>query len=229
MMKEIDRIFMSCPFYGKRRISAVLKSQGHKVGVDLARSLMRRMGLLAIYPKPNLSKPHPDHKVYPYLLRGVEINRRDQVWSTDITYLPMRNGFLYLTAVIDWYSRYVLAWRLSNSLDGIFCREVLLEALKKGLPDIFNTDQGVQYTSVEFTKILVEAGIKISMDGRGRALDNVWIERLWRTVKQEEVYIRDYLDGLEAHRGLERYFKFYNEDRLHSSLGYVSPGVIYRM
>lgn len=228
MMKEIDRIFMAHPFYGKRRISAALKSKGHEVGVDLARTLMKRMGLEAIYPKTNLSKPHPDHKIYPYLLRGVEIERRNQVWSTDITYLPMRNGFLYLTAVIDWYSRYVLAWRLSNSLDGIFCRDVLHEALKMGIPDMFNTDQGAQYTSNEFTKILIDAGIKISMDGRGRALDNVWIERLWRTVKQEEVYLRDYVDGVDAHQSLERYFDFYNEERLHSSLGYVSPGVIYR-
>ena len=229
MMREIDQIFLSCPFYGKRRISVVLKSKGHEVGVDLARTLMKRMGIKAIYPKPNLSKPHPGHKIYPYLLRGVEINRINQVWSTDITYLPMRNGFLYLTAVIDWFSRYVLAWRLSNSLDGLFCREVLLEALKRGNPEVFNTDQGAQYTSIEFTKILAEAGIQISMDGRGRALDNVWIERLWRTVKQEEVYIRDYLDGYDAYQSLDRYFGFYNEERLHSSHGYIAPGVIYRM
>jgi putative transposase len=228
MMREIDLLFMACPFYGKRRISAVLKSRGHEVGVDLARTLMRRMGIEAIYPKPNLSKPYPGHKIYPYLLRGVEIERINQVWSTDITYLRMRHGFLYLTAVIDWYSRYVLAWRLSNSLDGMFCREVLRAALMRGTPDIFNTDQGAQYTSVEFTRILLEAGIKISMDGRGRALDNVWVERLWRTVKQEEVYIRDYVDGLDAHRSLEKYFGFYNEDRLHSSLGYITPGGIYR-
>ncbi len=228
MMREIDVLFLECPFYGKRRISAVLKSRGHEVGVDLARTLMKRMGIQAIYPKPNLSEPCPGHKKYPYLLRGVEIERINQVWSTDITYLRMRNGFLYLTAVIDWYSRYVLAWRLSNSLDGLFCREVLREALRRGTPDLFNTDQGAQYTSIEFTKILLEAGITISMDGRGRALDNVWVERLWRTVKQEEVYIRDYVDGLDAHRSLEKYFGFYNEERLHSSLGYISPGAIYR-
>jgi putative transposase len=155
------------------------------------------------------------------------ITRKNQVWSTDITYLPMRNGFLYLTAVIDWYSRYVLAWKLSNSLDGIFCRQVLLEALEKGAPDIFNTDQGSQYTSVEFTSILKAHRVLISMDGRGRALDNVWIERLWRTVKQEEVYLRDYVDGIDAYRGLERYFSFYNDERPHSSLGYVPPGVIH--
>ena len=186
------------------------------------------MGIETIYPKPNLSKACPGHKKYPYLLRGIEIVRTNQVWSTDITYVPMRNGFLYLTAVIDWYSRYILAWKLSNSLDGIFCREVLKEALRRGRPDMFNTDQGAQYTSIEFTGILIEAGIQISMDGRGRALDNVFIERLWRSVKQEEVYIRDYIDGLEAHRSLEKYFEFYNEERLHSSLGYISPGMIYR-
>ena len=228
MMKEIDLLFLACPFYGKRRISAVLKSKGHEVGVDLSRTLMQRMGIEAIYPKPNLSKPYPGHKIYPYLLRGIEIERINQVWSTDITYLRMRHGFLYLTAVIDWYSRYVLAWRLSNSLDGMFCKEVLREALMKGTPDTFNTDQGAQYTSIEFTGILLQAGIKISMDGRGRALDNVWVERLWRTVKQEEVYIRDYVDGLDAHRSLEKYFIFYNEERLHSSLSYTAPGVIYR-
>jgi putative transposase len=229
MMREVDLIFTEHPYYGKRRISIELRKKGHDVGVDLARTLMRRMGIEAIYPKPNLSQPHPDHKIYPYLLRGVEIERINQVWSTDITYLRMRNGFLYLTAVIDWYSRYVLAWKLSNSLDGIFCREVVLAALEKGKPDIFNTDQGAQYTSTEFTKMLKEAGILISMDGRGRCLDNVWIERLWRTVKQEEVYIRDYTDGLDAHRNLNRYFNFYNEARPHSSLNYMSPGAVYRM
>lgn len=227
MMREIDEIFMAHPFYGKRRISAVLKSKGYEVGVDLARTLMKRMGIVAIYPKPNLSKPCIGHKVYPYLLRGVKIERINQVWSTDITYLRMRNGFLYLTAVIDWYSRYVLAWKLSNSLDGIFCREVLVAALKRGKPDMFNTDQGAQYTSIEFTGILIEAGVKISMDGRGRAIDNVWVERLWRTVKQEEVYIRDYNDGLDAYQSLKRYFCFYNEERPHSSLGYRAPARIY--
>ena len=152
-MRKIDEIFMAHPFYGKRRISAVLKAQGYNVGVDLARTLMKRMGIEAIYPKPNLSKPHPNHRVYPYLLRGVEISKQDQVWSTDITYLPMKNGFLYLTAVIDWYSRFVLAWRLSNSLDGGFCREVLREALTKGKPKVFNTDQGTQYTSLKFIEM----------------------------------------------------------------------------
>ena len=229
MMKEIDLLYMEHPYYGKRRMSIELKKKGHEVGIDLARTLMKSMGIEAIYPKPNLSKPHPNHKVYPYLLRGVKIKQTNQVWSTDITYLPMKHGFLYLTAVIDWYSRYVLAWRLSNSLDGIFCREVVQDALRKGKPNIFNTDQGAQYTSIEFTQMLEAAGILISMDGRGRALDNVWIERLWRTVKQEEVYIRDYADGTDAYQSLDRYFIFYNENRPHSSLGYQSPGTIYRM
>lgn len=228
MMKKIDQTFTVYPFYGKRRISAILKAQGHHVGVDLARALMKRMGIEAIYPRPNLSKPHPNHKIYPYLLRGVQISKKNQVWSTDITYLPMKNGFLYLTAIMDWHSRFVLAWRLSNSLDGGFCKEVLLEALTQGKPDIFNTDQGAQYTSQQFTGILERAGIRISMDGRGRALDNVWIERLWRTVKQEEVYIHDYADGIEAHKGLVQYFNFYNNTRLHSALGYMTPGNVYR-
>lgn len=228
IMKKIDRIFTMHPYYGKRRISVALKSEGFDVGVQLARTLMKRMGLEAIYPKPNLSKAHPTHKIYPYLLRGVKITKKDQVWSTDITYLPMKYGFLYLTAVIDWHSRFVLSWSLSNSLDGHFCREVLQEALRKGRPDMFNTDQGAQYTSTQFTNILEQAGIQISMDGRGRALDNVWIERLWRTVKQEEVYLRDYADGAEAYKNLEVYFHYYNEERPHSSLGYVPPGRVYR-
>jgi Transposase and inactivated derivatives len=227
MMREIDMLYMIRPYYGKRRMSFELGKKGYKVGVGLARTLMKRMGLEAVYAKPKLSVPHPAHKVYPYLLRGVEINRVNQVWSTDITYIRMRNGFLYLTAVIDWYSRYVIAWKLSNSLDGIFCREVLLEAIRKGKPEIFNTDQGAQYTSMEFTKILLEAGILISMDGRGRAIDNIWIERLWRTVKQEEVYIQDYADGRDAYLRIERYFGFYNYERPHSSLGYQTPGLIY--
>jgi putative transposase len=227
IMKEIDKIYTAHPDKGKRRISADLKVLGYEVGVDLARTLMRRMGIAAIYPKPNLSKPHPNHKKYPYLLRGLFIDHPNQAWSTDITYIAMRNGFLYLTAVIDWYSRYVLAWRLSNSLDGLFCREVLLEALSKGIAEIFNTDQGVQYTSSEFIQILQDTGMQISMDGRGRALDNVFVERLWRTVKQEDVYLRDYQDGKELYKGLNDYFLYYNTSRLHSSLNYKTPAFIY--
>lgn len=227
-MREVDQIFTERPYYGKRRINEELKARGYPVGVDLTKSLMRKMGIEAVYPKPNLSKPHPEHKVYPYLLRGLQVEKADLVWSTDVTYIRMRSGFLYLTAVLDWFSRYVLSWRLSNSLDGSFCRDVLVEALDKGRPQIFNTDQGSQYTSKEFTGILERAGVQVSMDGRGRALDNVFIERLWRTVKQEKVYIRDYTDGREAYESLEKYFCFYNEERRHSALGYLPPSVIYR-
>lgn len=188
---------------------------------------MRKMGISAIYQKPNLSKPNVNHKVYPYLLRGVKIERVNYVWSTDITYIGLKNGFLYLTAVMDWYSRYVLAWKLSNSLDGLFCREVLQDALRIARPEIFNTDQGSQYTSLEFIKILTDLGINVSMDGRGRALDNVFIERLWRSVKYEDVYLKEYRDGADLHRGLTTYFKFYNTQRLHSSLDYKTPATIY--
>ncbi len=190
---------------------------------------MLKMGLEAVGPKPNLSKRNPQHKIYPYALKGVEIVRPNQVWSTDITYIPMPHGFLYLTAVIDWYSRYILSWKLSNSLDGLFCREVLIEALEKfGTPDWFNTDQGSQYTCLEFTKILCDKGIQISMDGRGRALDNIWIERFWRTLKYEEVYLKCYSDGQEAYDSLTKFFCYYNEKRPHSAFDYACVGQIYR-
>lgn len=227
VMTAMDKLYTDHPYYGKRTMSVNLKKLGYDVGVDLARTLMKKMRIEAIYQKPNLSKPSPNHKVYPYLLRGLKIERINQVWSTDITYVPMRNGFLYLTAVIDWYSRYVIAWRLSNSLDGMFCREVLLEALTKGTPAIFNTDQGAQYTSMEFINILLSEGILVSMDGRGRALDNVFVERLWRSVKYEDIYLRDYRDGVEVCDGLKKYFSFYNTERLHSSLDYKTPFEMY--
>jgi putative transposase len=227
-MRLIDEIYTQYPEYGSRRIRIELNVIGHPIGRDLVRSLMRRMGIEAVYPKPNLSKGHPEHKIYPYLLRGVKIERVNQVWSTDITYIRMLNGFLYLTAVIDWYSRYVLSWKISNSLDGIFCREVLLDALGKGMPEIFNTDQGSQYTSPDFVSILTERGIKPSMDGRGRALDNVFVERLWRSVKYENVYLREYRNGLELRDGLEKYFAHYNERRPHMSLNYEFPSEVYR-
>ena len=226
-MRMIDKLYTDHPHYGKRNMSLNLKKMGCNVGVDLARTLMRKMGISAIYQKPNLSKPNVNHKVYPYLLRGVKIERVNYVWSTDITYIGLKNGFLYLTAVIDWYSRYVLAWKLSNSLDGLFCREVLQDALRIARPEIFNTDQGSQYTSLEFIKILTDLGINVSMDGRGRALDNVFIERLWRSVKYEDVYLKEYRDGADLHRGLTTYFKFYNTQRLHSSLDYKTPATIY--
>jgi putative transposase len=226
-MKAIDRLYTECPHYGKRTMSANLKNQGINVGVDLARSLMRKMRIEAIYQKPRLSQRNPEHKVYPYLLRGTKIVRINQVWATDITYIPMRNGFLYLTAVIDWHSRYVLAWKLSNSLDGLFCREVLLEALMIANPEIFNTDQGAQYTCLEFIKILTERNIQVSMDGRGRALDNAKTERLWRTVKYENIYPRDYCDGGDLHAGLTAYFTYYNTKRLHSAHNYKTPLQVY--
>lgn len=227
VMRAMDKLYTDHPYYGKRRMSVNLKKLGYEVGIELSRTLMKRMRIEAIYQKPNLSKPNPNHKVYPYLLRGVKIERVNQVWSTDITYIPMRNGFLYLTAVIDWYSRCVLAWRLSNSLDGLFCREVLLEALTKGTPEMFNTDQGSQYTSMEFINILLEAGILVSMDGRGRAIDNVFVERLWRTVKYENIYLRDYCDGTALYVGLCAYFNFYNAERGHSALKYRTPFEVY--
>lgn len=223
----MDKLYTDHPHYGKRNMSMNLKNTGFNVGVDLARTLMRKMGIEAIYQKPNLSKPNPNHKVYPYLLRGVAILRINQVWSTDITYIPMRNGFLYLTVVIDWYSRYALAWKVSNSLDGTFCREVLLEALTIGCPETFNTDQGAQYTSMEFIRILLDRGIKVSMDGRGRAIDNVFMERLWRSIKYEDIYIRDYCNGAELYAGVKQYFFFYNTERLHSSLQYRPPAEVY--
>lgn len=226
-MNAIDEIYTQYPFYGSRRMQWELNNKGFSVGRDLVTVLMRRMGIEAIYAKPNLSKPHPGHKIYPYLLRGIEIESKDHVWSTDITYIRMRNGFLYLVAVMDWHCRYVLSWRLSNSLEGGFCREAVLEALAMGTPKIFNTDQGSQFTSTDFTSLLEKHGVRVSMDGRGRALDNVFIERLWRSVKQEEVYLKDYNNGLEAYESLKRYFAFYNEKRPHSSLSYIPPAMLY--
>jgi putative transposase len=228
IMRHIDEIYTMHPYYGSRRIAWILNSRGFMVGRDLVMTLMRRMGIEAIYAKPRLSDPHPNHKIYPYLLRGYEINGKDQVWSMDITYIRMKSGFLYLAAVIDWFCRYILSWRLSNSMDVGFCIEALKEALETGKPLIFNTDQGAQFTSLDFTGILERNGIKISMDGRGRALDNVFIERFWRSVKQEEVYLKDYQDGLEAYQGLNRYFRFYNEERPHMALNYLSPAIVYR-
>lgn len=228
IMNEIDQIYTRNPEYGSRRIMIELRLSGYEVGRDLVRTLMKTMGIEAIYQKPNLSKASPGHKIYPYLLRGVKIQRVNQVWSSDITYIKIANGFLYLTAVIDWHSRCVLAWKLSNSLEGQFCREVLLEALEKGTPEIFNTDQGAQYTSEEFLEILLNRGVRPSMDGRGRALDNIFVERLWRTVKYENIFIKDYCDGLELHYGLKEYFNHYNERRPHMSLNYAYPLEIYK-
>jgi putative transposase len=228
LMRRIDEQYTACPFYGSRRMTAWLTQHGEGVNRKRVQRLMRIMGLEAIYPKPRLSTAGKGHKVYPYLLRGVRVERPDQVWSTDITYVPMASGFMYLAAVIDWYSRYVLAWRLSNTLDGSFCREMLEEALRGGRPEVFNTDQGVQFTASAFTGRLEAAGVAVSMDGRGRALDNVFVERLWRTVKYENIYLRGYEAVPELHRGLARYFAFDNGERLHQSLGYRTPAAVYR-
>jgi putative transposase len=228
LMRRIDEQYTACPFYGSRRITAWLIEQGEEVNRKRVQRLMRLMGLEAIYPKPRLSLAGKGHRIYPYLLRGVKVERPDQVWSTDITYVPMPSGFMYLAATIDRFSRYVIAWRLSNTLDGSFCLEMLEEALRGGRPEIFNTDQGVQFTASAFTGRLESAGVAVSMDGRGRALDNVFVERLWRSVKYEDIYIRGHDAVPELHRGLARYFAFYNDERLHQSLGYRTPAAVYR-
>ena len=227
-MGRIDREYTERPFYGSRRMTAVLRSDGYAVNRKRVRRLMGVMGLEAIYAKPRTTVAGRGHRVYPYLLRGVSIDRADQVWSADITYIPMAGGFMYLAATIDWYSRYVVSWRLSNTLDGSFCTEMLDAALATGKPAVFNTDQGVQFTADGFTGRLATAGVAISMDGRGRCLDNVFVERLWRTVKYEEVYLKDYQDEGEAERSLRSYFRFYAEERPHSSLGNRTPAQAYR-
>ena len=226
-MKLIDRQYLLTPFYGSRKMAVWLRKQGHVVNRKRVRRLMSLMGLRAIFRRPRTSKPAPGHKVYPYLLGDLKITRPDQVWAADITYIPMARGFLYLVAIIDWYSRYVLSWRLSNTLEAYFCVEVLRDALKKGKPEIFNTDQGSQFTAEAFTGILDQHGIRISMDGKGSYNDNLFIERLWRTVKYEEVYLKAYQDGTEARRSLENYFRFYNTERPHQSLGYRTPGEVH--
>jgi putative transposase len=227
LMKLIDRIYMESPFYGSRKIAAVLKRQNYAVGRKRVQRLMQLMGISAIYRRPRTTKPGKGNKVYPYLLRGLEITRPNQVWSTDITYIPMAKGFLYLVAIIDWYSRYVLSWRLSNTLDTEFCIEALEEALRKGKPEIFNTDQGSQFTSEEFTGILKKHDIRISMDGKGSYNDNLFIERLWRTVKYEEVYLHAYQDGREARANLGNYFRFYNTRRPHQLCDYRTPAEVF--
>jgi putative transposase len=228
LMRLIDWQYTACPFYGSRRMTVWLAEHGEEVSRKRVQRLMRVMGLEAIYPKPRLSTADTGHRIYPYLLRGVKVVRPDQVWSTDITYVPMASGFMYLAAVIDWFSRYVITWRLSNTLDGGFCLGMLEDALRAGKPEVFNTDQGVQFTAAAFTGRLESAGVAVSMDGRGRALDNVFVERLWRSVKYEDIYIRGYETVPELHRGLGRYFGFYNDERPHQSLGYRTPAAVYR-
>jgi len=227
-MRMIDKRYMRHPEYGSPRMTDWLRKQGHPVNYKRVASLMQRMGLQAITPGPHTSKPHPENQIYPYLLRNMKIERVNQVWSTDITYIPMKHGFMYLAAVIDWRSRYVLAWELSNTMECSFCVSALNKALKVGKPEIFNTDQGAQFTSNEFISVLQDNAISISMDGRGRALDNVFIERLWWTIKYENIYPNDYSDGILLYKGLDRYITYYNEEREHSSLCKRTPAEVFR-
>jgi putative transposase len=226
-MRLLDEEYTRHPFYGVRRMHLYLVEQGYNVNPKRVRRLLREMGLEAIYPKPRLSNPESGHRIYPYLLRGLPIVRPNQVWGTDITYIRLRHGFVYLVAIMDWFSRYVLSWELSVSLDASFCVTALQWALRTAKPDIFNTDQGSQFTSEAFTRQLLDLQIHISMDGRGRAMDNIFVERLWRTVKYEEVYLKDYTSVSEAFEGLQIYFRFYNCERRHKSLGNQTPEEIY--
>ena len=223
LMKLMDRQYMATPFYGSRRMTVWLRGQDHQVNRKRVQRLMRAMGLKAIYRRPRTSQPAARQKVYPYLLRGLEISWPNQVWAADITYIPMARGVLYLVAIMDWYSRYVLSWRLSNTLDADFCVAALEEALSMRMPEIFNTDQGSQFTSEAFTGTLERQGVRISMDGKGRYLDNLFIERLWRTVKYEEVYLKAYESVREARKGIGEYFQFYNTQRPHQALNYRTP------
>ncbi len=223
LMALLDRQYLRTPFYGTRRMTAWLQTQGHGVNRKRVQRLMQRMGLAAIYQRPRTSRPASAHRIFPYLLRGLRIERVHQVWAADITYIPMARGFLYLVAVMDWVSRYVLAWRLSNLLDADFCIEALEEALRQGRPEIFNTDQGSQFTGDGFTGVLRGHGVAISMDGRGRYADNIFVERLWRSVKYEEVYLKAYDNVAQARQGIAAYFEFYNHQRLHQALGYRTP------
>jgi putative transposase len=228
LMRLLDEQYTRTPFYGSRRMTAWLREQGYTVNRKRLARLMQLMGIEAIYPKPKLSQPGEGHKIYPYLLRDVEVNRVNQVWSTDITYIRMAHGFVYLVAVMDWYSRFVLSWALSVSMEVPFCIEAVERALRWGRPEIFNSDQGSQFTSEKFTGVLEGRGVAVSMDGRGRCLDNIFIERLWRSLKYEEVYLRDYRLVPEARAGISRYFQFYNYERPHQSLKYQTPADLYR-
>lgn len=223
LMRLIDEQYLKTPFYGVPRITWELNQQGLAVNHKRVARLMSLMGLQATLPGPHTSRPHPEHRIYPYLLRGKAIGAPCEVWCADITYVPMRRGFMYLVAVMDWFSRYVIAWDVSNSMESGFCVATLQRALTLGNPGIFNTDQGSQFTSEEFTGTLLKSDVRISMDGRGRAFDNVFIERLWRSVKYEDIFLRDYADGHELHAGLKRYFRFYNHERPHSALQNRTP------
>ena len=229
LMRVIDETYLAYPFFGSRQMTRWLRRQGHRINRKRVRRLMRLMGLEAIYQKPNLSRANAAHRVYPYLLRHLVVDRPNQVWATDITYVPVQGGYAYLCAVIDWHSRCVLAWELSNTLDASFCvRAVHRAVAAHGAPEIFNTDQGCQFTSTEFTQPLLALGVKLSMDGKGRCLDNVFVERLWRSVKYEEIYLKSYRSLVDAHAHLDTYFHFYNERRPHSSLDDATPGEAYR-
>jgi putative transposase len=227
LMRWLDEQYTRTPFYGSRRMTEWLATVGYAVNRKRVSRLMERMGIEAVYAKPKLSQPGEGHRIYPYLLRGATVDRVNQVWSTDITYIRMARGFLYLVAVMDWFSRFVLSWSLSLTMEVGFCVEALKRALRRGRPDIFNSDQGSQFTSEQFTGELAERQIAISMDGRGRCMDNIVVERLWRSLKYEEVYLKDYASVPEARAGIARYFRFYNHERLHQSLGYRTPAAIY--
>lgn len=229
LLQLLDEEYTRHPFYGSRRMTHYLRDCGYVINRKRVQGLMQKLGLAGMAPGPDTSKVHPQHKIYPYLLRGVEVNRPNQVWSTDITYIRLPRGFVYLVAIIDWYSRKVLSWRLSNTMDASFCVDSLEEAIQNfGKPEIFNTDQGSQFTSDGFTGVLLRNGIKISMDGRGRALDNIFVERLWRSVKYEEIYLKKHENMPDLMMGLTHYFLFYNNERKHQSLGYVTPDAVYQ-
>lgn len=227
VMRLIDEQYTRTPFYGWPRMTAYLRRRELPVNHKRVQRLMQLMGLAAIYPKPKTSQGAAQAKIYPYLLRGLAITHPNQVWSSDVTYVRMAHGFMYLMAIIDWFSRYVLAWQLSNTLDGRFCLETLQRALQQNQPEIFNTDQGAQFTAHEFTNTLETLGIRVSMDGRGRALDNIFVERLWRSVKYEDIYLQDYLTVPELDAGLGHYFRFYNQERPHQSLAYRTPAEVH--
>ena len=229
LMRVIDETYLAYPFFGSRQMTRWLRRQHHDVNRKRVQRLMRQMGLEAIYRKPNLSRAQPGQRVYPYLLRDLAVTRPNQVWATDITYVPVQGGYAYLCAVIDWHSRCVLAWELSNTLDASFCVRAVQRALAvHGTPEIFNSDQGCQFTSAEFTGLLLARGVKLSMDGKGRCLDNVFVERLWRTVKYEEVYLKSYVSLVDAHAQLDRFFRFYNTRRPHSSFAGATPAEIHQ-
>ncbi|MEK6537378.1 MAG: IS3 family transposase [Actinomycetota bacterium] len=228
LMRLLDEQYTRTPFYGVRKMRAWLETLGRSVGINRVRRLLRKMGISAMYPQPRLSFNGTEHRRFPYLLRGVKVLRPNQVWSADITYIRLDGGFVYLVAILDWFSRYVLSWELSNTLDAGFCLAALEEALLRGSPEIFNTDQGVQFTSADFVGRLEKEEIRISMDGKGRCFDNIFVERLWRSVKYEEVYLNDYATPTDVRTGLGRYFPFYNGERLHEALAYLTPSAVYR-